>query len=66
VNGLDVLLHLDVCRETNSIDKGMLIQTWINVGHFRRADFTPEAIAAVLAVLVSDEVSRCLEASIAR
>jgi hypothetical protein len=66
MDGLDVLLHLDVCRKPNSIDKGMLVQTWINVGHLWRADLTPEAIAAVLAVLVSDEMSRCLEASIAR
>lgn len=65
MDGLDVLLHLDVRREANSIDKSMLIQTWVDVGHFGRTDFTPEAITAVLAVLVSYEVSRCLEASIA-
>ena len=65
MDGLDVLLHLDICWETNSIDKGVLVQAWVDVGHFGGADLTPEAIAAVLTVLVSDEVGRCLEASIA-
>jgi hypothetical protein len=64
MDGLDVLLHLDVCREADSVDKGMLTQAWIDVGHFGGADFTPEAIAAMLAVLVSDKVSGCLKASI--
>lgn len=66
MDGFDVLLHLNVCRKANSIDKGLLIQTWVDVGHFGGADFTPETIAAVLAVLVSNEVGRCLEASVAR
>lgn len=66
MDSLDVLLHLDICREANSNDKGMLVQAWVDIGHFGGANFTPEAIAAVLAVLVSDQVGRSLEASIAR
>ena len=56
VDGLDVLLHLDVCREANCGNEGMLVQGWVDVGHFGGANFTPEAIAAVLTVLVSDQV----------
>ena len=65
MNRFDVLLHLDVCREANCIDESVLTQAWIDGIHFGGAEFTPEAVATVLAILVSNKVGRRLEASIA-
>lgn len=65
VDRLDVLLHLNVRREADGSGEGVLVQTCIDVGHLGRADLTPETVTTMFAIPVGDQVSRCLEPSIA-
>lgn len=61
VYNFDVLLHLDIRRETDGVVESNRVQSGINFSHFWRADLAPKTIAAVLTVLVSDQMRRGLE-----
>lgn len=61
VGRLDVLLHLYVGRKADGSVEDNRVEARVKFCHLGRADFAPEAIAAVFTVLVSDEMCRGFE-----